>query len=116
MERAHRQAEFKIGETVLMLSEEYPELGVLSPSTLAGTTFAIHLHVDDVEAAMARAVDAGAVTLREATDHVYGERSGMVRDPFGHEWLLGQEIEQMTPEEMQRHLNASLTSRPKGKE
>src|SRR5215469_2907565 len=69
-------AEFKIGETVLMLSDEYPELGVLSPSTLAGTTFAIYLHVADVDAAMGRAVDAGAVTVREAADHAYGERSG----------------------------------------
>jgi len=109
-------AEFKIGEMVLMLSDEYPELGVLSPSTLAGTTFAIHLHVADVDAAMALAVDAGAVTVREAADHAYGERSGMVCDPFGHEWLLGQEIERITPEEMQKRLSGSVTSRRKSKE
>lgn len=95
-------AEIKLGTTTLMLSEEYPELGIVGPEALGGTTFAIHLHVDNADAWMARAVAAGAVITRPATDAFYGERSGTVRDPFGHEWLLGHQIEEVPVEEMQR--------------
>ncbi len=95
-------AEIRIGGTVLMLSEEYPEYGIVGPESLGGTTFAIHLHVDNADEWIARAVATGAVVVRPATDAFYGERSGTVRDPFGHEWLLGHQIEEVTPEEMQR--------------
>lgn len=95
-------AELKIGGTVLMLSEEYPEYGIVGPETLGGTTFAIHLHVENADEWIARAVSTGAVVVRPASDAFYGERSGTVRDPFGHEWLLGHQIEEVTPEEMQR--------------
>lgn len=95
-------AELKIGGTTLMLSEEYPEYAIVGPETLGGTTFAIHLHVDNADEWIARAVAAGGTVVRAATDAFYGERSGTVRDPFGHEWLLGHQIEEVTPEEMQR--------------
>jgi uncharacterized glyoxalase superfamily protein PhnB len=95
-------AEIRIGGTVLMLSEEYPEYGIVGPESLGGTTFAIHLHVDNADEWIARAVATGAFVVRPATDAFYGERSGTVRDPFGHEWLLGHQIEEVTPEEMQR--------------
>jgi uncharacterized glyoxalase superfamily protein PhnB len=102
-------AEIKIGHTTLMLSDEYPELGIRGPLALGGTSFAIHLHVDRVDAVMRQAIEAGATTVRQAADHSYGERSGMVRDPFGHEWLLGQQIESVTPEEMQNRFTASFS-------
>jgi uncharacterized glyoxalase superfamily protein PhnB len=101
-------AEIKIGNTTLMLSDEYPEHGVRGPLTLGGTTFAIHLHVDRVDDLMKQAIAAGATTVREAADQFWGERSGMVRDPFGHEWLLGQQIEEVTEEEMQKRYTASF--------
>ncbi len=101
-------AEIKIGETVLMLADEYPERGILSPLALGGTTFSIHLHVDRVDDLMERAVEAGATVVREAADQFYGERTGMIRDPFGHEWLLGQHIEDVTPEKMQQRLTELL--------
>ena len=82
-------AEIRIGHTTLMLSDEYPELGIQGPLALGGTTVAIHLHVDDVDRLMKQAIGAGATTVRAAANQFYGERSGMVRDPFGHEWLLG---------------------------
>jgi uncharacterized glyoxalase superfamily protein PhnB len=69
-------------------------------------TASIHLHVDDADALIARAIEAGAQLIRPATDHFYGERSGTVRDPFGHEWMIGHNIEQVTPEEMQRRYDA----------
>lgn len=94
--------ELLFGDATLMLSEEYPELGFLGPQSIGGTSMSIHLHVDDADAAIARAVAAGASVVRPASDAFYGERSGTVRDPFGHEWMLGHSIEEVTPEEMQR--------------
>jgi PhnB protein len=94
--------ELLFGSTTLMLSEEYPEYGFLGPQSIGGTSISIHLHLDDADAAIARAVSAGAAVIRPASDAFYGERSGTVRDPFGHEWMLGHSIEDVTPEEMQR--------------
>jgi PhnB protein len=65
-------------------------------------------HVDDADEVMRRAVAAGATVVRPATDEFYGERSGRVRDPFGHEWLIGHHIEDVSPEEMQRRYDALL--------
>jgi PhnB protein len=98
-------AEIRIGATTLMLSEEYPEMGIVGPQALGGTTFSVHLHVDDADAWIARAVEAGATVLRPAADAFYGERSGTVRDPFGHEWMLGHQIEEVSTQEMQRRYN-----------
>lgn len=103
-------AELDFGGTIIMLSDEYPEIGCVGPETIGGTSFSIHLHVDDADAAIARAVAAGAKLVREASDAFYGERSGTVRDPFGHEWLIGHEIESVTPEEMQRRYTELFTS------
>jgi len=95
-------AELQLGPAVLMLSDEYPELDIRGPRGLGGTTFAMHLHVDNADALVERAVAAGATLLRAPADHFYGERSGTVRDPFGHDWLIGHSIEDVAPEEMQR--------------
>ena len=99
-------AELDFGGTTLMLSDEFPEFGIAGPQTLGGTSLSIHLHVDDADALIARAVAAGATVVRPAADQFYGERSGTVRDPFGHEWNIGHEIEKVTPEEMQRRYDA----------
>lgn len=99
-------AQLKIGPITLMLSDEFPEFGIGGPETIGGTSFSIHLHVDDADALIKRAADAGATVVREPSDHFYGERSGTVRDPFGHEWMIGHEIETVTPEEMQRRYSA----------
>lgn len=94
--------ELVLGPTVLMVSEEYPEMGIHAPAPGSQPTTALHLHVDDCDALIARAVAEGAEVTRAAADHFYGERSGAIRDPFGHEWLIGHELEQVSPEEMQR--------------
>ncbi len=101
-------AELDFGSAVVMISEEYPEYGILGPESVGGTGSSIHLHVDDCDALIARAVDAGASLVRKPQDQFYGERSGTVRDPFGHEWLIGHEIEKLTPEEMQRRYDAMM--------
>jgi PhnB protein len=95
-------AELDFGGTILMLSDEYPELGFRGPQSVGAVTSSIHLHVDDADALIQRALEAGAELLRPPSDQFYGERSGTVRDPFGHEWMIGHNIEQLTPDEMQR--------------
>lgn len=101
-------AELAFGGVTVMISEEYPEYGILGPESIGGTGVSIHLHVDDCDALIARAVASGAQLVREPKDQFYGERSGTVRDPFGHEWLIGHEIEKVTPEEMQRRYDALM--------
>lgn len=102
-------AEIDFGDTTLMLSDEYPECEIYGPETIGGTTFCIHLHVDDADAAIQRAIDAGATLVRPASDAFYGERSGTVRDPFGHDWMLGHSIEEVSPAEMQRRYTELLS-------
>jgi len=99
-------AEIRVGPATVMLADEFPEAGIRGPRSLGGTTFSIHLHVGDVDSAFAQAVSAGADIVRPLKDQFYGERSGTVRDPFGHQWLLGGHLETVTPEEMQRRYTA----------
>jgi PhnB protein len=94
--------EIELGPATVMLSDEYPELGIRGPLSIGGTSFTIHLHVDDADQTIRRAVEAGAELVRPAQDHFYGERSGTVRDPFGHEWNIGHHLENVSPDEMQR--------------
>jgi uncharacterized glyoxalase superfamily protein PhnB len=101
-------AELDFGGTTVMLSDEYPEYEVYGPDGKSRATASIHLHVDDCDALIARALEAGATLLRPASDAFYGERSGVVRDPFGHEWNIGHSIEDVTPEEMQRRYTELL--------
>jgi len=103
-------AELQFGPSVIMLSEEFPEHGILGPESTGGASVSIHLHVEDVDAVFARSVAAGATSVRPPKDQFYGERSGSVRDPFGHEWLLGQHIEEVAPEEMQRRYASEFST------
>ncbi|MFT3800384.1 MAG: VOC family protein [Burkholderiaceae bacterium] len=106
-------AEMDFDGHTLMLSEEYPEMGVRSPEGLDATAVTLHLHVDDADALVARAVAAGGTLERAVEDHFYGERSGTVRDPFGHRWLIGHAIETVTPEEMQSRYTALFDAPPR---
>lgn len=100
-------AEVEVGGVTLMLSEEYPELGLQAPTTVGAATASLHLHVDDCDAVIARAVAAGAALDMPPRDRFYGERSGVVRDPSGHRWNIGHHIADVTPEEMQRRYVAA---------
>jgi PhnB protein len=95
-------AELVFGAATVMLSDEYPEFGLRGPGAGAEPTSSIHLHVDDCDAMIRRAVELGARVLREPTNQFYGERSGTIRDPFGHDWLIGHHIEDVSTAEMQR--------------
>ncbi len=103
-------AEIKLGATTVMLSDEYPDHDIRGPRSVGGTTVAIHLHVSDVDRLFDQAVAAGAAVVRPLKDQFYGERSGTVRDPFGHEWLIGGHIEDVSGEEMQRRYTALLAA------
>lgn len=101
--------ELELGGTTVMLSDEFPEFDIHAPDPKAPASFVIHLHVDDADAMIERAVAAGARLLRAPQDHFYGERSGTLRDPFGYDWLIGHSIEAVGPEEMQRRYTAMLS-------
>ncbi|GMU79040.1 MAG: putative glyoxalase/bleomycin resistance protein [Acidimicrobiia bacterium] len=95
-------AEVDFGGATLMVCDEFPEHGIVAPDPTAGSSATIHLHVDDADIVLEQAVAAGATLVRPATDAFYGERSGVIVDPFGHRWNIGHSIEDVTPEEMQR--------------
>ena len=101
-------AELRIGASVLMLNDEYPQMEAVGPQTLGGTSVALYLPVADCDAALARAAGAGAEITRPATDQFFGERVAQLRDPFGHRWTLAQRIEAVSPEEMQRRWAAMM--------
>lgn len=102
--------ELQLGPLVLMLADEFPEYGLRGPQGDAGTGCTLHLHVEDCDAMGARAVAAGARMVFPPTDQFHGERSCRVRDPFGHDWLIGHSIEKLTHEEMQRRYTAMMTA------
>jgi uncharacterized glyoxalase superfamily protein PhnB len=95
-------AELVFNGTTLMLSDEFPEYGIRGPQANEGTSVTIHLHVDDADAVMKRAAAAGATVERAPEDQFYGERSGILRDPFGHRWNIGHHIEDVSFDQMQR--------------
>ena len=104
-------AEVSIAGTTLMLCEEYPEYDILAPAPTGSSSVTLHVHVDNADAVIAQALSAGATLVMPARDQFYGERSGVVRDPFGHRWNIGHSIEDVTPQEMQRRFVA-LTAGP----
>lgn len=94
-------AEMTIGDATIMLCDEFPEIGVLSPRTCNGTTVTLNLAVDDVDSVVAAAVEAGATLERPVTDEFYGWRMGTIRDPFGHRWMVGTEKEHLSAAEIE---------------
>ena len=102
-------AELAFGAMTVMLSDEFPECGIRSATTIGATPVSIHLHVDDADRMIEQAVQAGATLERAPKDEFYGERSGVVRDPFGHRWLIGHHIEDVSADEMQRRYATLLT-------
>ena len=101
-------AELDFGGMTLMLADEFPEYGLLGPQPGQRTSFTIHIHVDDADATLERAVAAGATLEMAPSDQFYGERSGAIRDPFGHRWSIGHRIEDVSTDEMQRRYTRML--------
>jgi PhnB protein len=101
-------AEIALGDSVIMLADEFPEMGFRSPQAFGGAAVSLHLYVEDVDARFQQATAAGAKVLKPVQDQFYGDRSGVLEDPFGHVWNLATHIEDVAPEEMQRRI-AALT-------
>ena len=93
-------AELQLGNSVIMLADEHPDMGALSPKTIGGTPFSLSVYVEDVDAVFEKATNAGATPLRKVEDQFYGDRSGMFEDPFGHHWNVASHVEDVPPDEM----------------
>ena len=94
--------ELRFGDSTVMLADEFPEMGIVSPQTLGGTYMALHLMVDDVDKVWQRALDGGAEVFHPLQDSFWGERAGQVIDPFGHRWGLAQHLHDVSREELVR--------------
>ena len=95
-------AELLIGDSAIMLADEYPEHNARAPAAFGGSPVTLHLYVGDVDAVVARAAAAGATVTRPVEDQFYGDRSGSVTDPFGHVWHIATHIEEVSPDEIAR--------------
>ena len=95
-------AEISIGRSIVMLSDEAPDWKAFSPQTVGDTSVSIMLYVNDVDAVFKRAIAAGATSVMEVADQFYGDRSGGLKDPFGHKWHIATHIEDVAPDEIQR--------------
>ncbi len=95
-------AELKIGDSIFFVSDEFPDMGALSPQSIGGTPCALHLYVTDVDASFKKAVDVGAQVKMPVTDMFWGDRYGKIQDPFGHAWGLATPKEELTPEEIRQ--------------
>lgn len=99
-------AEMQIGNSRIMLADEYPDMKYLGPTTLGGSCVSIMLYVEDVDSVFKQAITAGATEQRAIEDKFYGDRMGSLVDPFGHVWHVGTHKEDVTPEEMEKRLAA----------
>ena len=99
-------AEIKIGDSPIMLADEYPEMGYVSPKTLGGTPVSLMIYVEDVDKTYKQAIAAGGVELKALQDQFYGDRSGTLTDPYGHVWTVGTHKEDVSPEEMEKRMAA----------
>lgn len=106
-------AEMRIGKGRIMLADEHPEMGILSPKSLGDSRppVEIHLYVEDVDAVYKRALAAGATSAREVADQFYGDRAGQIKDPSGHIWYIATHKEDVSMEEMRNRFDAMTKGR-----
>ncbi len=97
-------AELQIGDSVVMLADEFPDMDHLGPKSRGGTTVSLLHYVEDVDSAFKKALDAGASEHRPVENQFWGDRMGSLTDPFGHHWSLATTVEEVPPEEMQRRM------------
>lgn len=99
-------AEIQVGDSRIMLADEFPEMGFLSPQSVGGSPIMIHLYVEDVDMTANRAVAAGGKVTRPIADQFYGDRGGQLEDPFGHKWYIATHKEDLSPEEIDKRAAA----------
>jgi PhnB protein len=103
-------AELQLGDSVLMLADEFPDMGFLGPESIGGSPVSLMFYVEDVDSVWAKALAAGATEIKALATQFYGDRNGTLRDPFGHVWTIGTHVEDVTPEETQRRSDEIMKS------
>jgi len=103
-------AEIQIGDSLVMLSDPFPQATTRTPKELGGTTASVFLYVEDVDAFVQKAIDAGATVTMEVADQFWGDRFGTITDPFGHSWSVATHIEDVPPEEMEERAKAAMAA------
>jgi PhnB protein len=103
-------AELEIGNSVIMLADESPDMGAHSPRTVGGTPVSLHVYVEDADSTFERAVEAGAKVMQPVEDKFYGDRSGSFEDPFGHRWHVATHVEDVPPSEMEKRAAAAMSA------
>lgn len=106
-------AELKIGDSLIMLSDEFPEYGALSPLSIGGTAMGLHIYVDGVDAAFDRAVKAGAEVEMPMMEQFWGDRYGRLKDPFGHKWSIATHTKDLSMDEMKRNMDEAMAKMQK---
>ncbi|HKF72380.1 MAG TPA: VOC family protein [Stellaceae bacterium] len=106
-------AELQIGDSKIMISDEFPEMGVRGPQTVGGSPTAIYLYVDNVDSVTDRALTQGATSVRPVEDKFYGDRSGTIQDPFGHVWHLATHKEDVPEDELKKRAEAFMRQQKK---
>lgn len=99
-------AELKIGDSVLMLADEYPDMGFTGPEAIGGSPVSLMVYVKDVDATFKHAIDLGATEVKPVQDQFYGDRAGTLKDPFGHIWTISTHIEDVSEEELHKRMQA----------
>ena len=100
-------AEIKIGDSFVMLADEFPDMGHLGPKARGGTTVSLLIYVEDVDSAFKQAIEAGATEERPLENQFWGDRMGTLSDPFGHKWSLATTVEEVSPEELETRMKAA---------
>lgn len=103
-------AELDLGDSVIMLADESPEMDARGPRTVGGSPVSLHVYVEDADATFERALEAGATTLQPVQDKFYGDRSGSFEDPFGHRWHVATHVEDVPAEEMESRAAAAMSA------
>lgn len=103
-------AELTLGDSIIMLADEHPDIGFLSPRRIGGTAVTLHTYVEDADATFERALAAGAKSLQPVETQFYGDRSGQFEDPFGHRWNVASHVEDISPEEMSRRMDEATAA------
>ena len=100
--------ELGLGSSIIMLADEHPEVGVISPRKLGGTPVTLSIYVEDVDATFDKAIKAGATSVRPLENQFYGDRAGSFEDPFGHVWNVASHVEDVSPDEMEKRMAAGM--------
>lgn len=106
-------AELMIGDSIVMLNDEFPEFGALSPQSIGGTGVGLHIYVENVDSAFDRALKAGAAVEMPVNDMFWGDRYGKLKDPFGHKWSIATHTVDLSMEEMRRGMDEAMAKMPK---